>query len=389
MAHCGAGVDQEVKKRSKLQEQFVQTDSTPLFLHGYGLSIVKCLVEQHGCSVNVRDAGGNAPLHIACRGKCLEVVKYLTAQKGCNLEATNESKRTPLYMACFYKRLEIVKHLMGAHNCNPLTIGEDGVTPLSVADTDTLEFMLTTGRIDKANLICSTILLDACLTARRSNPLKPTLSIFVLGNTLAGKSTLVKAIENTLTDSSLLGPIIDSFRRVSGVELNTAGIKPVQIENKKLGHIILYDFSGQYECHAASMQSLLSSPGAIMVLLVVDLSNGQEEISHTLHYWASFIANHCSAGGSKLQVVLVGSHADIVSKRASLFLSSRIDSLQSFDIKDQVAINCTKLASPELKRICSVIVEICSRVGVQFGVNIEDHLLFHLLKNVARKRPTL
>ena len=30
-----AGVDQEVKKRSKLQEQFVQTDSTPLFLHGY------------------------------------------------------------------------------------------------------------------------------------------------------------------------------------------------------------------------------------------------------------------------------------------------------------------------------------------------------------------
>ena len=98
--------------------------------------------------MNVRDAGGNAPLHIACRGKCLEVVKYLTAQKGCDLEATNESKRTPLYMACFYKRLEIVKHLMGAHNYNPLTIGEDGVTPLSVADTasDTLEFMLTKNR---------------------------------------------------------------------------------------------------------------------------------------------------------------------------------------------------------------------------------------------------
>ena len=82
---------------------------------GTSLSIVKCLVEQHGCSVNVRDAGGNAPLHIACRGKCLEVVKYLTAQKGCDLDATNESKRTPLYMACFYKRLEIVKLLMGAH----------------------------------------------------------------------------------------------------------------------------------------------------------------------------------------------------------------------------------------------------------------------------------
>ena len=356
---------------------------------GTSLSIVKCLVEQHGCSVNVRDAGGNAPLHIACRGKCLEVVKYLTAQKGCDLEATNESKRTPLYMACFYKRLEMVKHLMGAHNCNPLTIGEDGVTPLSVADTDTLEFMLTTGRIDKANLTCSTPLLDACLTARRSNPLKPTLSIFVLGNALAGKSTLVKAIENTLTDSSLLGPIIDSFRRVSGVEPNTAGIKPVHIENKKLGHIILYDFAGQYEyysSHAASMQSLLSSPGAIMVLLVVDLSNGQEEISRTLHYWASFIANHCSVGGSKLQVVLVGSHADIVSKRASLFLSSHIDSLQSFDIKDQVAINCTKLGSPELKRICSVIVEKCSRVGVQFGVNIEAHLLFHLLKECCKKK---
>ena len=151
-------------------------------------------------------------------------------------------------------------------------------------------------RIDKANLICSTPLLDACLTVRRSNPLKPTLSIFVLGNSLVGKSTL-EAIENTLTDSSLLGPIIDSFRRVSGVELNTAGIKPVQIENKKLGHIILYDFAGQYEyyySYAASMQSLLSSPGAIMVLLVVDLSNGKKR-SHT----------HCTTGLPSLPTTAV------------------------------------------------------------------------------------
>ena len=362
----------------------------------HSLNIVKYLIEEQGCSVKARDEHGDTPLHDACTNGSIDTVKYLTAQKGCDPEAKNNTGETPLKYACLWDRLDMVKHLVNEKNCNLLRKDEEGITPLGLANKEVLEFLLSTGIVDTANPGICTPLFEACLSARQSHPLHATTIVFVMGNSSAGKSTLVKAIQTRLTDTRLLGSLVDSFRKVSGVELHTAGIKPVHIQSKKCGSVVLYDFAGQYEyysSHAASLQSLLSTPEG-MVLLVVDLSQGRKEIIRTLRYWGSFIANHCSGAGSKPEVAVIGSHADVVKKQGETGdaqISEYVHCLQeSLEIKASIAIDCTQLASGELNKVCDVIGEKSTEVRQQFQVNIEAHFLFHsLLENCGDGAYTL
>ena len=39
----------------------------PLSLRGGHLDVVRYLVEDHHCDVNVQDNGGSTPLHVSCR----------------------------------------------------------------------------------------------------------------------------------------------------------------------------------------------------------------------------------------------------------------------------------------------------------------------------------
>ena len=360
--------------------------STPLHwacYDGDSVNIAKYLIEEQGCSVKARDEDGDTPLHDACGNGCIDTVKYLTAQKGCDPEVKNNEGQTPLSDASLCGRVDVVKYLVNEKNCNILNKDKGDWTPLDWANLDTLEFLFSRGIRDRPKL--SEPIFEAYQAARQSHPLHATTIVFVMGNSSAGKSTLVKAIQNRLANTRLLGSLVDSFRKVSGVELHTAGIKPVHIHSKRCGSVILYDFAGQYEyysSHAASLQSLLSAPEG-MVLLVVDLSQRKEEIVRTLRYWGSFIANHCSGAGSKPEVAVIGSHADVVKKQGetgNVQLSMYVDCLQeSLQIKASISIDCTQLASGELNRVCDVIREKSVQVRQQFQVNIETHLLFHLL----------
>ena len=281
--------------------------------------------------------------------------------------------------------MDVVKYLVNEKNCSVLRKDKYGWTPLDWAGRNTLEFLFSRHSIGTATPSFSGSLFKACLAARQSHPLHATTIVFVMGNSSAGKSTLVKAIQNRLADTRLLGSLVDSFRKVSGVELHTAGIKPVHIQSKRCGSVILYDFAGQHEyysSHAASLQSLLSAPEG-MVLLVVDLSQSKEEIVRTLCYWGSFLANHCCGAGSKPEVAVIGSHADVVKKQGETGgaqLSEYVNCLhECLQIKASIAIDCTQLASGELNKVCGIIGEKSVQVRQQFQVNIETHLLFHLL----------
>ena len=251
---------------------------------------------------------------------------------------------SPLSAACFVDKVNVVKYLVNEKNCKVLRKDKYGRTPLDFALKNSFEFLFSRGIVDKVTAIQTLggSLLEACLAARQSHPLNATTIVLVMGNSSAGKSTLVKAIQNRLTDTRLLGSLVDSFRKVSGVELHTAGIKSVHIQSKRCGSVILYDFAGQYEyysSHAASLQSLLSAPEG-MVLLVVDLSQGREKVVRTLCYWGFFIANHYSGAGSKPEVVVIGSHADVVKKQGETgdaLLSEYVDCLQeSLQIKASI-----------------------------------------------------
>ena len=139
------------------------------------------------------------------------------------------------------------------------------------------------------------------------------INMFIVGNPETGKSTLVKAICKEAT--SVLWKIVPKqVRRVKNVPPHTAGIIPTWFRSKTFGNTVIHDLAGQveyYTSHAAVIRStVISTPPAFIV--VVNLSESEEKISQTLRYWWSFIDNHAAHSSAPPQVILVGSHADVV-----------------------------------------------------------------------------
>ena len=382
------------------------------------LDIVRYLVQQ-GVDPQ-RGPAGYTPLHVACEGGHLDIVRYLV-QQGVDPQR-GPAGYTPLHEACEEGHLDIVKFLVMECHCNPLlpfsVLGMNtGITPLHRAcerkHSDVVAFLLSSGTVDrlftckKPSFILRifTGLADDesalqtflswegrkdffinFLTSRRSNPFHPAFKVFVMGNPSAGKSTLVKAIQSRMTDTSLLGAFTAKFKKVSGVKLQTAGIIPVPIESQELGNIIMYDLAGQYQyysSHAALLEKLVSSPGALL-MVVVDLSKSKEEITRQLQYWSSFIENHCSQSSSKPAVVIIGSHADVVksqkenpAQKLADILRTPSSSLQALD--DIIPLNCTQQASDGLTKVSNTITQQVTQFQKTFDIVLQVHFLYDFL----------
>ena len=151
---------------------------------------------------------------------------------------------------------------------------------------------------------------------------------------------------------------------MSGVEVNTAGINTVSIENSRLGSLTIYDLAGQFEyycSHDALVENLMSSSAAIFIA-VLKLSENEVEVIQTLQYWISFIENCSSRVEATAHLMVVGSWADKVKetgeridqkwsriKKACIFSSSPLHFVGF------TALDCRKLASGGLDRICDMI----------------------------------
>ena len=138
------------------------------------------------------------------------------------------------------------------------------------------------------------------------------IRIFVLGNSGAGKSSLLESLQRE--------NFFESFRKVSesSVPLHTAGIIPCIYHSKHYGRVLLYDFAGDteyYSSHAAILENLASSrKGSNIFLIVVDLRSATVESS--LHYWASFIQQQ-KFSERNLSLGVVGSHHDVATSEAA------------------------------------------------------------------------
>ena len=77
---------------------------------------------------------------------------------------------------------------------------------------------------------------------------------------------------------------------------------------------MLYDFAGHpefYSSHSAILGGIMKTVAGIFVLMV-DLTSKREDIANQLHYWMSFIENESSSAHGQSQVIVVGSHADVL-----------------------------------------------------------------------------
>lgn len=106
---------------------------------------------------------------------------------------------------------------------------------------------------------------------------------------------------------------------------------PTEFEGPELGHVLVFDFAGHYEYYASHAVLLESTSDTMppLILVVVNLSKGDEEVRHLVSYWTSFVDSHRMSSSSKPHLAVVGSHKDMM-KRQSGNYKAKISVIEDF-----------------------------------------------------------
>ena len=322
------------------------------------------------CNVNILNNDHLTPLLIAIKDNNSNVATVLLQHKDCDLTLCDPRGNTPLHLACIAGETMVMVAKQLLTTVDPSCVNNAGQTPIELT---------TNYQLIKA--------ISHMVECKTKHSVQTYINMFIVGNPETGKSTLVKAICKEAT--SILWKIIPKqVRRVKNVPLHTAGIIPTTFKSKTFGNTVLYDLAGQveyYTSHAAVIQStVISTPPAFIV--VVNLSESDEKISQTLRYWWSFIDNHAAQSSSPPQVILVGSHADVVKSTGESVhekmtrMSALLNKLPaSFHFAGQVALDCRDPASRKLQHFCSLVNQSCSVLRETADVDLHCHVLYAFL----------
>ena len=188
--------------------------------------------------------------------------------------------------------------------------------------------------------------------------LKTTVPLVVVGDTQAGKSSLIRSlkIEGTL-------PFLrHCLFNVSGADTHTAGIIPTHFESIWFGKVVFFDLSSHREFVHEAILNCGSLVDAVF-LVVINLSDSIEKIAQQIVYWLSFIRYHHSKvatfGNDQHllpNVIIIGSHLHDIKvgrignrerfrDRAYPTAMSRINR-RDFNIAATAVLDCRK-TSPE------------------------------------------
>ena len=187
----------------------------------------------------------------------------------------------------------------------------------------------------------------------RSTGLETTVAVVVVGDSGAGKSSLINCLKVEGTLSWLRYCIFS----VPGADTHTAGIIPTHFESVWFGKVVFFDLSSHREFVHEAILNCGSLVDALFII-VVNLSDSIEKIAQQIVYWLHFIQYHHSKVASDQtlpNVIIVGSHLHDIKLRignrerfryhAFPRAMNRIDR-QHFNIVGKAVMDCRK-TSPE------------------------------------------
>ena len=366
--------------------------------------VISQLLTSKQCKPNLLNKDGDAPLHIAVRENKASAIPQLLADKKCDPNILDKHHLTPLLTAIKHNNPTVAAVLLQHNNSDPTLSDPHGNTPLHLAciageaQPKMVEFakkLLISVKIDPScvnnagqvpiELTTNYQLIQAIshiVKCKTKQSVQTYINIFILGNPETGKSTLVKAIR---AETSFWWKYFPKWlRRVNNVSSHTAGIIPTKFQSKTFGNTVLYDLAGQveyYSSHAAVIKSTVISTPPVFVV-VINSNESEKQVSQTLCYWLSFIDNHAAQSSEPPQVILVGSHADLLeSVQEKMARMSKLikDMPASFHFAGQVALDCRDPASGELELFCSLVKESCTILRQTADVDLRCHVLYAFL----------
>jgi ankyrin repeat protein len=341
---------------------------TPLHYAAYGghLSVVKILVSRHNVDINACNNQADSPLQLASREGHTDVVKVMIDEL--NNEAKLEGLQsrvalTAFSQACREGHQDLAVTLITDLVClSPLSADRDGNTLLHIAamyeEERCVALLLhaynapvyvrnNAGKIAREVTKSSHIreIFDSylkqnigniqdnykqlqLLSSKRYSGEQRLTRVFVVGNTLSGKSTLIESMKRE--------GFFTSFGQVSEntVPLHTSGIIPSVHDSKTIGRILYYDFAGDpqyYSSHSAILSNVSQSKvGTNIFMVVLNFNKTISTIQEELGYWLCFISYHSKYANKNecaVTVMVIGSHIDHI---ASVDKNRKLDDISKF-----------------------------------------------------------
>ena len=362
------------------------------------LNIAQYLIREEHCNPSCENNDDDTPLHDACFNGHLNIAQYLIREEHCNPSCENNDGRTPLDYACIKGHLNIAQYLIREEHCDPSCEDNDGYTPLHYAclydHAHIVQYLLSTGRVNpltknksgdtalsyasgKYDIIKLFEPFEECRTAF---PVHTFTKLILTGDSGAGKTTTTELIVCLASSTAV--------EFVADVQRYTAGIVPHHIQSEQLGNFVVYDFAGQqeyYSSHDAVLEQVMRRSAA-MFLCVVDLSESEEKICESLHYWLSFIDNACSTAEGRSHVVIIGSHADLVTssvEEKSSLLQTIVANrrIRRQDYVGCIAMDCRRANTDASRRLIAALINSQKAIAAsQPVIHYYSHVVYAFLR---------
>ena len=341
------------------------------------LDVIKYFITEKHCSAMEKGIHGRVPLHSASEKGHLSVVKYFVNKHGVNVLCRDANGKTPLHFACSNGHLSVVQYFIHEKHCNPLvSLNHDfsfhvtaktfSNTPLAIC-LDKRHYDIASYLLNKvsfgddlvdSNDMIRNILDEYCV-------LSLSVKVYIGGHRSSGKSTLLKSL---MDENSFIGRWVN----VKGVPSKTAGIIPVEFVSKHFGKVTLYDYAGHEEYHG-SHEAFFENTTYPVILIITDLLLEDSHILQSLKYWLSLFMNGIIKAKTQANVIIVGSHSDLLS---SATLQSKVSLLNDFvqlipskfssiECVGWVDIDCRKSSSRGMTKLRHHLRECCLRIRLK------------------------
>ena len=245
-----------------------------------------------------------------------------------------------------------MKCLLAECHADPNYTTEEGLAPLSLThNTAVIRLLLQHGAV-AANVYKEYLPRGSPTEAAKSN-----VSLFVIGDQGAGKSTLTKALT---TERASIIRWTGRMKHVGGVKERTAGIESHTVHSSRIGRLTLYDLAGHREFHNSHDTVIRSSISLGIFLFDINLRAILSDLKQTISYWISFIQSqvyeNSSSPVAKPCLLVVGRHADSDQSKTELAEKERsVQSLcadeKNIDYVGYITVDCRYCESPAMTQL--------------------------------------
>ena len=214
---------------------------------------------------------------------------------------------------------------------------KEGNTPLALAnDPDIIVLLLKYGA--KAGNVYKTHSKHIGELSSEQPPESP-ITIMITGEGEVGKSTFL---------NSMLGS-------KAGVDERTVGIIPYTVVTKAFGRVTILNFAGQYEFYPSLSTVLVNAvqTSPPIILHLADLREDEERTIDSVARWMFLVQNQCTKLKDKAHVIVVGSHADLLTQdpwSKERIFASVLRKFQKLELIAFVPVDCRYPKTDQMKK---------------------------------------